>query len=79
MGTKRKLVWDGEWIRIQCLVNQTFVPENPSCEWCGRATCSTVWFSIRTRRIRCLKCFEPPSWNGRIVPAPKRPWLEPIP
>ena len=56
---KSKIVWGGEWVRIRNLMNKNFVALDPRCSICRLLSCAVVWYSIRTREIRCTKCFTP--------------------
>ena len=51
-----KLIWAGEWVKIRNMMNSHYTPVDPRCELCNRLTCAVVWFSLQTRRIRCMKC-----------------------
>lgn len=59
-----KDIYEDEWIRIR-LPHRKFVPDDPACEICHRAPDprtsphATAWFSIKTKRIRCIPCFKP--------------------
>jgi hypothetical protein len=51
-----KLLYDGEWVRVRNLMSQHFSAARP-CSRCGRFACALVWYSIRSREVRCLTCF----------------------
>ena len=51
-----KLVFAGEWVKVANLMGKHYAPVDPGCELCRRLTCAVVWFSIKTRRVRCMKC-----------------------
>lgn len=53
-----KRVYDGEWVRVRNLMNKHFAAMKP-CEVCRSLRCETVWYSLKTKRVRCLKCFSP--------------------
>ena len=57
--SRYKIVYEGEWVRIAPLINTKFVPLKPECEWCKRLSCAPAWMSIKTKRVRCKKCFTP--------------------
>ena len=57
--SRYKIVYEGEWVSIAPLINTRFVPLNPECEWCNRLSCAPIWMSIKTKRVRCKKCFTP--------------------
>jgi hypothetical protein len=58
-----KTVYAGEWVRVRNMMNRRFRADSP-CELCGRFACTTVWYSLKTSRVRCLKCFDPPFRRG---------------
>lgn len=60
---RAKTLWDGEWVKIAVLMNRRFVPTDPRCEVCLRVSCAPAWFSIKTKRVRCLACFTPESYK----------------
>jgi hypothetical protein len=62
-----KIVWDGEWVSAMPLVNKQFPVDDPACEICGRVSCAPAWISIKTRRVRCRKCFTPGEYGGKGV------------
>lgn len=53
-----KTVFDGEWVKVRNFMNKRF---NASglCEICTGLSCGMVWYSIKTKAIRCVKCFTP--------------------
>lgn len=54
------MVFDGEWIKVRPLMNKNFGADaDPCCELCLRLSCATAWYSIKTNRFRCAKCFTP--------------------
>lgn len=53
-----KFLHDHEWVKIAGLRNKTFIPRDDRCEICHRLTCAVVWFSIKTKRVRCQECFK---------------------
>jgi hypothetical protein len=50
------LIYDGEWIRIRNLMNRRF--RGGPCEVCNGERINMVWYSIKTKRVRCFKCFD---------------------
>jgi hypothetical protein len=65
---KSKLVWAGEWVKVRNLMNKRFPAARP-CEVCRRMTCATVWWSCKTRRVRCMKCFDAEAGHERLLEA----------
>jgi len=58
--TRTKTVFDGEWVKVRPLMNKHFGADaDPRCELCGRLSCAVAWYSIKTNRFRCTKCFAP--------------------
>jgi len=55
---KAKTVIGGEWVRVRNLMNKRFGAASP-CSRCRRLACEPVWYSIRTREVRCMRCFDP--------------------
>jgi hypothetical protein len=54
---RSKPLYLDEWVRARNMMNKHFRAGGP-CEICGRGSCSTVWYSIKTGRVRCFKCFD---------------------
>ena len=61
---------DGEWeddptpmacatVVIAADVSRALRPIDARCERCTRLNCGPYWFSIKTRRVRCYRCFDP--------------------
>jgi hypothetical protein len=50
------LLYGGEWIRIRNLMNRRF--RGGPCELCNSERIKMVWYSIKTGRVRCFKCFD---------------------
>jgi hypothetical protein len=46
-----------EWVRVRNFSNSHFHACSP-CSRCGTAKCVPVWYSFKTREVRCLKCFD---------------------
>jgi hypothetical protein len=40
----------------------------PRCEMCGSSTLAPHWYSIKTKKFRCTKCFEPPLVREKRIP-----------
>lgn len=59
--TRWKTVWNGEWVRVRNMMNTRFDASNP-CSQCRVFSCSMVWYSIKTKEVRCCKCFTPPDY-----------------
>ena len=55
---RAKVVYGGEWVKVQNLMNSRFKAAAP-CELCRKIACVSVWHSIKDGRVRCLKCFTP--------------------
>ena len=52
-----KIVWAGEWVKVRNFMNRRFRAAD-LCSICRRGSCAMVWYSIKTREVRCLKCFN---------------------
>ena len=52
-----KILYCGEWVAVRNLMNKHFKAGSP-CELCRRASCATTWYSIKSGRTRCFKCFD---------------------
>ena len=57
-----KQVFDGEWVKVKNFMNRKFNAAGP-CEHCRAMRCEMVWYSINSKKIRCLKCFTPSEWH----------------
>lgn len=51
-------VYNGEWVMVNNLMNKHFAASRP-CELCMTMHCGRVWYSSKTKTVRCLKCFKP--------------------
>ena len=62
----KKDIYEAEWVRFRG--NRKYVPADPACEICGSSALSgyTVWFSLKSKRIRCLGCFRPKDWPRKF-------------
>jgi hypothetical protein len=57
MEPKYYTVHLGEWIRIRNSMSRWFHAGKP-CLICGTFKRAPVWYSLKTRKVRCLKCFD---------------------
>lgn len=64
-----KLAYDGEWVRVRNLMNKHFHAARP-CAICRHLSCSVVWYSLRTKEVRCTRCFTPESYSALRAPKP---------
>ena len=55
---KKHLLWQNEWIKLQNCINKDFNVCAP-CDKCGKAYCGLVWYSIKSKIVYCIKCFDP--------------------
>lgn len=55
--SQRKMVYLGEWVRVRNMGNKYFRAGAP-CSVCKTFRCEVVWYSIRTREVRCTRCFD---------------------
>jgi hypothetical protein len=46
--TRSRILYDGEWVCVR----------GGTCEICGVVRRETVWHSIKTKRVRCFRCFD---------------------
>jgi hypothetical protein len=61
-----------EWIRIRNGMNRRFPVYSP-CSIC-KAPRRDVWYSIKTREVRCLRCFDAEAEHDRReLQRPPRP------
>jgi hypothetical protein len=51
----KRALYPGEWIRIRA--DSRLCAGRP-CSGCGTVKCVSVWCSIKSREVRCLKCFD---------------------
>jgi hypothetical protein len=65
---KSKLLYCGEWVKVRNMMNKHF-PAGGACELWRRMSCAPVWWSIGTRRVRCMKCFDAEGEHWRQVEA----------
>ena len=47
-----------EWVNVRNNRNKRFRARGP-CSICNALTCAMVWYSIKTKEVRCMKCFTP--------------------
>lgn len=52
-----KILYCGQWVKVRNMMNKRFRANSP-CSVCGRWACAPVWYSITTKEVRCLKCFD---------------------
>jgi hypothetical protein len=60
--SRAKIVYDSEWVRVRNLMNKHFHAAQP-CAICRRLACSVVWYSLRTKTVRCTDCFTPKGYQ----------------
>jgi hypothetical protein len=60
-----KILYCGEWVRVKNMMNKKF-PANGGCEICRRWSCAVVWWSYKTKRIRCTKCFDAEAEHWKV-------------
>jgi len=56
-----KIVWGGEWVKVRNGMNKRF-PAFDSCSNCMTMKCGPVWYSIKSKEVRCMKCFTPKGY-----------------
>ena len=66
-AVKRWLVYDGEWVKTTGMSERFSVALQP-CEFCRRMSMGPLWYSIRRKKVRCLKCFTPREYSGTWRP-----------
>jgi len=49
-------IYGDEWIRIRNLMNRRF--KGGPCEICNSERINVVWYSIKTGKVRCFKCYD---------------------
>ena len=59
---KAKIAYEGEWVRVANMRNKHFAAGYP-CELCKKLTAGTVWYSIKSHAVRCMKCFAPKGFE----------------
>jgi len=69
-----RTVFLDEWVRVRNLMHGRIRADRP-CSICRTAKCATVWYSIKTKEVRCLKCFdaEGEHWEREL----RRPFIRP--
>lgn len=55
--TKAKIVYCGEWVKVQNFMNKHFNASQP-CELCRSLKIKPVWYSIKSKKVRCTDCFN---------------------
>jgi len=56
-----KIVYDGEWVKVRNMMNKWFSASRP-CSVCREFKVKSVWYSVKTKEVRCLKCFTPKQY-----------------
>ena len=56
-GANMKTVYAGEWIEMGNIMNKN-VPGHTPCALCGNSSSGRAWFSIKTKAVRCMICFD---------------------
>jgi hypothetical protein len=64
-------VWAGEWVRTT-LLSKRFRPAISTCEFCCRGSCGPYWFSLRTRMVRCYRCFDAEAAHDAMTTTTRR-------
>ena len=63
--TRAKIVWgpqgEEEWVNVRNFMNSNFRAAD-KCSICSAMKCVMVWYSIKTREVRCMKCFTPEGY-----------------
>ena len=59
-----KTVYGGEWVNVRNLMNKRFKAGSP-CEICRTFKCAPVWYSIKTHKVRCMRCFDAVEYADR--------------
>ncbi len=68
-ASRYKTAYGGEWVRVRNLMNAHFSAAAP-CSLCRAFTCDVVWYSIKTKQVRCTKCFTPEGYAGLAAAGP---------
>ena len=55
--SRAKVVWAGEWVSVLNCMNTKFKAAAP-CSQCAGFRAEPVWYSIKTREVRCKRCFD---------------------
>lgn len=55
---KGKILHEGEWVRVRNMMNKDFRAGAP-CVSCKKMSCGMVWYSIKSKKVRCMKCGIP--------------------
>lgn len=54
-----------EWVNVRNFMNKSFRAQGP-CSICKAMKCNMVWYSIKSKEVRCMKCFAPIlPWSER--------------
>ena len=46
------------WANVRNFMNTKFCAQGP-CSLCRATNCGMVWYSIKTKEVRCMECFTP--------------------
>jgi hypothetical protein len=65
----------GEWVRVANMRNKQFPRARGPCVGCGYLTAGTVYYSIKTHEVRCLRCFAKTEAEHRRQ-VDEREWCE---
>ena len=52
-----KPIYCDEWVKVKNLMNKYFAAARP-CSQCLSLSCASVWYSVKTKEVRCVKCFD---------------------
>ena len=52
-----KTVYAGEWLEAANIMNRNVSGYTP-CALCGNSSGGRAWYSIKTKAVRCTKCFD---------------------
>ena len=63
MRSKTRVVYCGEGVKVQPLLNQSFRATG-LCSQCRDMSCAPGWHSIKTGEFRCVKCFDAEAEAG---------------
>lgn len=65
-----RTAFDGEWVKTTPLLDFRFGADAiPTCEFCAKLSVETCWYSIKTHRFRCRRCFTPLILRKDPMPA----------
>ncbi len=52
-----KMLYSGQWVKVRNMMNKKFAAGAP-CSICRKMSCGMVWWSIKSKEVRCLGCFD---------------------